>query len=292
MPENEEQYGERGKWTSRIRTIGTWLWQRFKNRDHSSKVEALVKGLIATSVAGGLTVGAIGYTQALDAQKEIDSLQTQIYEVEKQPGPQGLTGATGATGPIGPAGPTGIDGQTGPPGKDGKDGTNGLDGKDGADGKDGSNGVDGQDGAPGEVGPAGPTGPQGEQGPQGPQGEPGTPGEQGPPGTPSFITKTVFPDQAISNNVGVYDDPVTGEVVLQPGTYTVKYGINAPHTYGIRLKLSDGRMFDKACTNADVVFNEVGFTVEEETVVELYVDSCGPNVAHVVESPFIIVTEI
>lgn len=47
------------------------LWQRWKARNSKQKIEALVKGLVASSVAGGMVLGTIGYVRANDAQNTI-----------------------------------------------------------------------------------------------------------------------------------------------------------------------------------------------------------------------------
>jgi hypothetical protein len=60
---------ERNK--NRIKSAGTWIWTRFKNRNAKEKLEATVKTIVAASVAGGLALGTIGYVRANDAQNTI-----------------------------------------------------------------------------------------------------------------------------------------------------------------------------------------------------------------------------
>lgn len=108
--------------------------------------------------------------------------------------------------------------------------------------------------------------------------------------TPTMVT---FPDQAIPDNVGTFDDVPAGSLLLQPGRYLLSYG--GTFTTGpwqMRLRIQNGAVFSgpTGCMAAGFRYVDSHFAFIEisvPTTILLEHDSCAANIPAPFTGPFI-----
>ena len=135
------------------------------------------------------TVVPVMYDLAMNATIRIETLEEQLVNVSRTPGPMGLRGPPGPAGPEGHTGSPGVRGPAGPKGDTGARGPAGPKGDTGA------------------RGPAGPKGDTGAQGPVGPKGTSMTPGAGG------ILDDSVGPTCDLWLYQGV--NTITGSLIIQ-----------------------------------------------------------------------------
>lgn len=158
-----------------------------------------------------ITIALVIGTALFVSAAIVNSLATQIAELQNT---VGVSGKDGATGTQGETGADGVDGATGATGSQGPSGA------DGATGTDGKPGDAGATGAAGPQGPAGATGATGATGPQGPTGATGASG---------LTWRGVWADTTayLANDAVYYGnsswfastEPPVGEIPSQSSTY-------------------------------------------------------------------------
>lgn len=238
------------------------LWGRFKSRSAREKTEALVKTVVGSLMVGGMAVGVAGYAQAQDNAKELASIDLGDGVINI-PQPPDLTEAVNAA-------------------QSSADSAQGS-----ADAAQGSADEAKQSAAEAKelaIG-AGNSADRAQESAD----DAAVTADIAINAVPRL---KVFPNQQIPDNVGTFDDPAAGSMQLSPGTYVLDYGAVFPHSYGIRLTLSDGRVTDNNCLGSGVRVAKSIFTVSDTVTATIYFDSCGPNSPHTVTSPFMLATRV
>jgi hypothetical protein len=98
----------------------------------------------------------------------------------------------------------------------------------------------------------------------------------------------IYPNQAIPDNVGTYDDAPTGSLTLEPGTYLFTFGGTFNQSFGVRIRIQGGAVISAtACQAAGTRFGTGIATFTATTTILLEHDSCGANIPQSFTGPFI-----
>jgi len=83
LAEQDQIHNDKNR--SRAKSGLTALWNRWKNRNAKQKLQTAVKALVASSIAGGLVLGSVGYVKAQDANNTINNLGNGVINASPPP---------------------------------------------------------------------------------------------------------------------------------------------------------------------------------------------------------------